>query len=105
MVAADYLIPIATTKKFGGSRYGVIGTTLGILFGIFIPIPMGIFVGAFIGAFIGERIHQNDHKVAIKAALGSLIGFMTSSLLKFVVSLGFMGLFLYDVWTHRDAFL
>ena len=53
-------------KKFGGSRYGVIGTTLGLIIGLFSPIPGGVIIGPFLGALIGELIFNNDHKRAFK---------------------------------------
>ncbi len=34
----DYLIPAMGTKKFGGTRAGMIGTTLGLLVAIIFPI-------------------------------------------------------------------
>ena len=36
----DYAIPAMGTKKFGGSRYGVIGTTLGLIIGLFLFIKI-----------------------------------------------------------------
>ena len=52
----DYIIPAMGTKKFGGSKYGVYGTTIGLIIGLFVPIPLGILIGAFLGAFIGELL-------------------------------------------------
>ena len=52
----DYIIPSIGTKKFGGTKYGIIGTSLGLIFGILTPIPFGIIIGPFIGAIIGEMI-------------------------------------------------
>ena len=90
----DYTIPAMGTKKFGGSRYGVIGTTLGLIIGLLAPIPGGIIIGPFIGALIGELIYNNDQKRAFKAAFGSFVGFITSVLMKFIVSLVYLGLFI-----------
>ena len=47
----DYIIPALGTKRLGGSRYGMIGTTIGLLFAIFFPI-LGIF-GIIIWQFVG----------------------------------------------------
>lgn len=99
----DYIIPAIGTKKFGGSKYGVIGTTIGLLVGIIAPIPMGIIIGPFVGAYVGEMMYQNNSKVATKAAFGSLVGFLTSSFMKFVVCVIFLGMFLVKVWDFREG--
>lgn len=97
--AMDYLIPAMGTKKFGGSRAGMIGTTLGLVIAIVFPILgiFGIIIWPFIGALIGEIINKADKKTALKAAFGSFIGFLTGTFLKFVVSIVFMGLFISKV--------
>lgn len=90
----DYIIPAVGTKRFGGSRYGMIGTTIGLIVGLIAPIPGGIIIGPFFGALIGELINKNDSKTAVKAAFGSFIGFLTSTFLKFVVAIIFLGLYI-----------
>ena len=97
--AMDYLIPAMGTKKFGGSRAGMIGTTLGLVVAIVFPILgiFGIIIWPFIGALIGEIINKADKKTALKAAFGSFIGFLTGTFLKFVVSIVFLGLFISKV--------
>lgn len=97
----DFIIPAIGTKKFGGSKYGVMGTTIGLIVGIIAPIPFGIIIGPFVGAYIGEMLYQNNSKVATKAAFGSLVGFLTSSFMKFVVCVVFLGMFLVKVWDFR----
>ena len=52
----DYFIPAYGTKKFGGTKYGAYGTTIGLLIGLLSPIPFGIIIGAFSGAFVGELL-------------------------------------------------
>lgn len=93
----DYIIPALGTKRFGGSRAGMIGTTIGLIVGIIAPIPFGIIIGPFVGAFIGEMINKNDSKVATKAAFGSFLGFLTSTFLKFIVASIYFGLFIMKV--------
>ncbi|NQV78649.1 MAG: DUF456 domain-containing protein [Lutibacter sp.] len=101
----DYFIPAMGTKKFGGTRYGVIGTTLGLIIGLLSPIPFGIIIGPFIGAFIGEMIHDSKNSgKALKAAFGSLLGFLTSTFLKFITAIIFTGLYLSKFWEYKDVF-
>ncbi len=80
----DYVIPIWGTKKFGGTKYGVWGCTLGFLAAFWLG-PWGIIVGPFAGAFIGEMFAQQNSNIAFKAALGSFIGFLAGSFLKLVI--------------------
>ena len=82
----DYVIPVYGTKKFGGTKYGVWGSTIGLVVGLFVP-PLGLIIGPFVGAFIGEMIATSNSQVALKAALGSFIGFVVGTLLKLVVCL------------------
>ena len=100
----DNFIPIIGTKKFGGTKYGIVGATLGLIVGIFFG-PIGIIAGPFLGAFVGEIIKDSkDSKKAFKAALGSFIGFLASTLLKFICSIIFAGLFIAKFWEYKGAF-
>jgi len=82
----DYFIPIWGTKKFGGSKWGTIGSGLGLLIGIFLG-PFGMFFGAFIGAFIGEYLQNQNHTIAFKAALGSFFGLIAGIIFKLALCL------------------
>ncbi len=99
----DYVIPAKGTKRFGGSKYGIWGTNIGLIVGIFAPIPFGFIIGPFVGAFVGELMNDSkDSQKAFKAATGSFIGFLASTFMKFVVSVVFFGLFLLKVWEYRS---
>lgn len=101
----DYIIPAKGTKRFGGSKYGIWGTNIGLIVGILAPIPLGFIIGPFVGAFVGEMMNDsNDSQKAFKAATGSFIGFLASTFIKFVVSMVFFGLFLLKVWEYRSEF-
>jgi uncharacterized protein YqgC (DUF456 family) len=80
----DYVIPIWGTKKFGGTKYGVWGCTLGFLAAFWMG-PWGVIIGPFAGAFIGEMIAGQNSKKSFKAAVGSFVGFLMGSFLKLVV--------------------
>lgn len=99
----DYVIPAKGTKRFGGSKYGIWGTNIGLVIGILTPIPFGFLIGTFAGAFIGEMIYNaKDHKRALKAATGSFIGFLASSFIKFVYCMILIGIFVNIAWKFRS---
>ncbi|TVZ08758.1 hypothetical protein JM80_1259 [Cellulophaga sp. RHA_52] len=103
--ALDYIIPAIGTKKFGGTKAGMIGTTIGLLVAVFFPVlgVFGIVVWPFIGALVGELLNKADQKTALKAAFGSFIGFLTGTFLKFIIAIVYLGLFVSKVWEYSEA--
>ncbi|MDO6676184.1 DUF456 domain-containing protein [Tenacibaculum sp. 1_MG-2023] len=101
----DYFIPAMGTKRFGGTKYGVYGTTIGLIIGLLSPIPFGILIGAFVGALVGELIYDNkDTNRAIKASFGAFLGFLASATIKFSISIVFLVLFFVKFWEYKAAF-
>lgn len=82
----DYWVPIYGTKRFGGTKYGIWGCTIGLLAGLFFP-PWGIILGPFVGALLGELAGNANADHAFKAALGSFLGFLFGTLLKLITCL------------------
>ncbi|MCG2462863.1 DUF456 domain-containing protein [Flavobacteriaceae bacterium F89] len=105
VVVLDYIIPAMGTKKFGGTKAGMVGTTIGLLVAIFIPILgfLGIIVWPFVGAIIGELLNNAGRKNALRAAFGSFMGFLTGTFLKFVVSVVYLGLFIHKAWEYKET--
>ena len=84
-VILDYLVPAWGTKKFGGTKRGTWGATIGVFVGMFFGLP-GIVFCPLIGAFIGEYTSNNDTDRSLYAALGSFVGIMTGLVLKLILS-------------------
>ena len=85
----DYIVPVWGTKKFGGSKAGMWGSTIGLLAGLTLTLFFNaafpvILAGPFFGAYFGERIAKTPNKQAWKAAFGSFVGFLVGTLLKLV---------------------
>ncbi|TPV31798.1 DUF456 domain-containing protein [Paucihalobacter ruber] len=102
VLVLDYVIPAVGTKRFGGSKIGMIGTTLGLLVAIIFPVfgVFGIVIWPFIGALIGELINKSTGQNAMKAAFGSFIGFLASTFLKFIVAVIYFGFFIKSLITY-----
>ncbi len=82
----DYVVPIWGTRRFGGSKYGMRGATVGLIIGLFLG-PVGIILGPFIGAVVGELLFKDDIRYALKAGFGSLLGFLAGVGLKLAAAL------------------
>ena len=96
VTVADNVLPIWTTKKFGGSKAGVWGSTIGLVLGLFFA-PIGILIGPFLGAVLGEMLNNNNEK-ALKAGIGAFMGFVFGVGLKLASTGYFAWIFFKEVF-------
>ena len=96
----DLIIPILGLKKLGGSKKGLIGSTIGLLLGLFLAGPFGLLIGSFFGAISGEYVNNNSIKKSIKPAMGTFIGMAVGTTIKFLTSTIFLGLYFYIVYSN-----
>lgn len=95
LFGADYLSNLIGVKKFGGSKAGVWGSTIGLLIGPFVIPAFGIILGPFIGAVIAELlVHKKGFIEAIKIGFGSVVGFVSSVITKGIVQAVMIAYFL-----------
>ncbi|MGG3913408.1 DUF456 domain-containing protein [Rossellomorea vietnamensis] len=79
LFGADYMANLIGVKKFGGTKAGIWGSTIGLIIGPFLIPVIGILIGPFLGAVIGEWVvHRSNLKTAVKVGIGSVIGFISS---------------------------
>ena len=79
----DYVVPAWGTKRYGGTRWGVWGSTIGVFAGLFFG-PAGVIIGPLLGAILGELLGGKEMQQALKAGWGSFIGLMCGTLLKLI---------------------
>jgi len=79
----DYVIPVWGTKRFGGSKWGVWGSTIGLIAGLFLG-PWGVILGPFVGAVVFELLGGKPSREAIRAGWGSFIGLLSGTIIKLI---------------------
>ncbi|HWI48123.1 MAG TPA: DUF456 family protein [Rummeliibacillus sp.] len=95
LFGADSLANALGVKRFGGSKAGIWGSTIGLLIGPFVIPFAGILVGPFLGAVIAELLFSKSSiKIALKTGIGSLVGFLTSIVTKGIVQIVMIILFI-----------
>lgn len=86
LIGADYAANIIGVKKYGGSKAGVWGSTIGLLIGPFLIPVIGILIGPFLGAMLAELIvHKRNMKEAAQIGFGSVVGFVSSVITKGII--------------------
>ena len=79
----DYVVPAWGTKQFGGTKYGVWGSTIGVFVGLFAG-PWGVVIGPLAGAILGELIGGKAAAEALRAGWGSFLGLLCGTILKLI---------------------
>ena len=82
-------------KRFGGSRWAMVGAVLGGIGGaiigtILVPVAgtlLGAFIGAFLGAMILEMLQTSDMSKALRAGMGAMFGTMGGKVTKIVAAI------------------
>jgi uncharacterized protein YqgC (DUF456 family) len=98
LFGADTLSNLVGVKKFGGSKAGMWGSTIGLLIGPFVIPVAGILVGPFLGAIIAELVvSRSGVKQAVKTGIGSLVGFFTSVVTKGLVMVVMIAVFIFFI--------
>lgn len=79
----DYIVPAWGTKHYGGTKYGVWGSTIGVFVGLFFG-AVGVILGPLVGAVLGEMISGKEFGEALRAGWGSFIGILAGTVLKLI---------------------
>ena len=86
LFVADYIANMIGIQKYGGSKAGVWGSTIGLLVGPFVIPFLGILIGPFIGAIGAELlVNKRNFKESLKIGFGSVVGFVSSVITKTII--------------------
>lgn len=87
----QYFFSMIGAKKFGASKFGVVGGMIGLVVGLFTLGPIGLLVGPFAGAIISELIRGRVFNEAVRVGIGSLFGVLGGTLMTLIIALAMAG--------------
>ncbi|RSD27460.1 DUF456 domain-containing protein [Mesobacillus subterraneus] len=86
LFGADYIANIIGVKRYGGSKAGMWGSTIGLIVGPFVIPIVGILIGPFLGAALAELlVNKKNLNDAVKIGFGSVVGFVSSVVTKGII--------------------
>lgn len=95
----DYLASILAAKKYGASKYGIIGSiVLGIIGLLIFSIP-GLIIGQLAGVILGELYFGKEMKIAVKSGMAVFIGYLLGNTAKIVLCSVIVAVFYFKVFT------
>lgn len=84
----DNIVVLLGAKKYGASKWGMLGAFIGLFIGLLIGNIIGMFVGMFLGAVISEMIvMKKESKDAIQVGIGTVVGYFAGIVVKFILAI------------------
>lgn len=97
-IVLETLGSVYGARKFGATRWGIIGSVIGTGVGFYLGGPIGLILGPIIGTVIFELIGGKDYRGALKSGMGNFVGFLGGSLIKFSIGLAMIIIFIWKVF-------
>jgi uncharacterized protein len=91
--AFDFIAAPAVARRFGASKWGVIGAVAGLIAGFFAGGPVGAVLGPFVGAVAFELLFGQTFRQALRSGLGTAVGYAASLVVDATACLAIITLF------------
>ncbi len=97
-------------KKYGATKYGMLGAFIGGLFGALVGtsiLPIlgtvaGVFAGCFLATFSFELFFAGrTTEESARAGMGAMLGKAVAVAYKYAIGLGLLGLLAHRFWIYR----
>ncbi|MEL6160142.1 MAG: DUF456 family protein [Cyanobacteria bacterium J06554_11] len=111
-LGVGYLATYLGAKRVGASRWGQIGSVVGLLVGFLGLLPalpvggplLGILVGTMLGAFVGEFLYRKELSIgkrigfSSKVSLAVVVSSLVGTLLEGLLAIAAVCVFLVTTW-------
>jgi hypothetical protein len=93
----DFVVGALGARRYGASRWGVVGAIAGAVVGLFFG-PLGLIFGSVAGAIAGEMLRGGDVEGSVRSGFGALVGLLLGLVADLAIAVTMIGLFLYWTW-------
>lgn len=90
-VCVDYLAGMATARRAGASRLGLLGAALGTVAGVFAGL-IGVFLLPLLGAAVGEFMAHRDALRAGRVGMATWLGLLIGTIVKLGIVFAMIGI-------------
>ena len=108
----DFLASYWGARQVGASKWGQIGSIVGLLVGVFGLLPalpfggplLGVLLGPLLGAIIGEFLYRRElelvprAKLSLQAGVGIVVGSVVGKLIQGLLAIAAVAVFLFTTW-------
>jgi uncharacterized protein YqgC (DUF456 family) len=96
----DWFAAALGARRFGASRWGIVGALIGFAIGLLVFPPFGALIGPVLGAIIAEMVRGRTSQEAVRSGIGALAGYLLSILVDLGMAALMTGIFLARVLTR-----
>lgn len=97
-IVLENLGNIYGAKRFGATKWGIIGSIIGTGVGFYMGGPIGLILGPVAGTVVFEVIGGKSYRGALKSGLGNFAGFLGGSIVKIIIGLAMIIIFIWKVF-------
>ena len=99
----DYAATVLGAKKYGASRWGMLGACIGGSVGLIAANIIGLVAGSCAGAVFFELLKGRDLQASVRVGYGTLIGFLCGAVGKVIIAFTMVGYFILQVWPQTGS--
>ncbi len=96
ILITDQLANAYLVKRYGGTKWSMLASIVGVFVGLIFFPPFGIIVAPFLFVFGAEVLQNRTPEASMKVAFATLIAFLGSAFAKAMMQLIMIGVFLAD---------
>jgi uncharacterized protein YqgC (DUF456 family) len=85
-LAVDYVLPLLGARMHGATKYGMAGSTIGMVAGLLLLSLPGMLLGMVAGAVLGELYAGKSRAEALRSGIASFAGSLAAFIFRFGLS-------------------